>query len=94
MKKLLLTTVLGLSATLAMASDKAPSTDAAPVTCPSYPAEEVIPQEALTERLDNIGYKVSSVTTENNCYNVAAKDPNGQDVTLFLDMKSGQVVNP
>ncbi len=54
MKKLLCTTLLGLSATLAM----------------------------------------TQIATKDNCYHVMAKDPDGQDVTLFLDMKSGQVVNP
>ncbi len=92
MKKLLCTTLLGLSATLAMAEDKAP--DAGGVACPTYPPEEVMPQDALNQRLAEAGYQVSQIETKDNCYHVMAKDPDGQDVTLFLDMKSGQVVNP
>lgn len=94
MKKTLLTTVLSLSATLAMAADKAPSTGAGKATCQAYPAEEVMSQESLTQRLANIGYQVSSIGTQENCYQVAAKAPDGQDVNLMLDMKTGQVVNP
>ncbi len=93
MKKLLCTTLLGLSATLAMADDKA-AADAGSVACPAYPPEEVMPQDALSERLANAGYQVTQIATKDNCYHVMAKDPDGQDVTLFLDMKSGQVVNP
>ncbi len=91
MKKLLCTALLGLSATLAMADDKAPVDGS--VACPAYPPEEVMPQDALSERLANAGYQVSQIETKDNCYHVMAKDPDGQDVTLFLDMKSGQAVN-
>ena len=82
MTRIVLATALGLiTSGAAFASE----------TC-TAPAAEWQPEQALRQKLETTGWKISSVEIDDGCYEVEGTDANGKRAEITLDPKSLELV--
>lgn len=82
--------LLKITALLAIAIS---STSAfAGATCPSYPQNERIDQQAFEQALTKKGFMVKKFKVSGNCYELYGKSPKGKKVEMYFDMKTGEIV--
>ena len=56
-------------------------------TC-SVPKAEWQPEQALRQKLETAGWKVSSIEIDDGCFEVSGTDANGKQVENYFDPKS------
>ena len=58
------------------------------VRCPESPKAEWQAQDQLRQKLQNEGWQVRKIEISKNCFEVYAKDSQGQKVEAFFDPKT------
>jgi hypothetical protein len=58
------------------------------VQCPTYPKAEWQARELLQQKLVSEGWQVRRIEATKSCYEVYAKDPQGQKTEAFFDPKT------
>lgn len=58
----------------------------------NVPAAEWQTREALQQRLESEGWTVARIKTDDGCYEVHARDPQGRRVEIQVDPRSLEIV--
>jgi hypothetical protein len=61
-------------------------------TCPSYPKEQWMSEDAVRAKATEMGYQVRGIKEEDGCWEVKGVDSKGAKVEVYLDPVSGAVV--
>ena len=83
LKKILLTIVTVSASTAAIAGPN----------CTQYPENERMSATKLQADMEKQGYQIRKFDTENNCYELKGKNPQGERVEMYFDMKTGEIVH-
>ena len=59
--------------------------------CKSYPQNEWMSKEALTQKVEAMGYQVGGIKAEDGCWEVKGKK-DGKRVEDYFDPKTGELV--
>lgn len=62
-------------------------------SCAAQPKNTWLSKEAITKKATDLGYKVKTVKTTNNCYEIYGTDKAGKKQEVFMDPVSGAVVS-
>ncbi len=61
-------------------------------TCAAQPKNTWMSKAAITKKAGELGYKVKTIKTTNNCYEIYGTDKAGKKQEVFLDPVSGALV--
>ena len=85
MKKLLITTMIFSSLTLAGGAF-------ASAKCPAYPKAEWMSQADAKTKIEGMGYQIKKFKVSGNCYEVYGHDKDGKRAEIYFDAKSLDIV--
>ncbi|EJZ22872.1 PepSY domain-containing protein (plasmid) [Rhizobium sp. Pop5] len=61
-------------------------------SCTKEPKSKWMPEKAMKEKIDALGYKVKTFEITGSCYEIYGKDKNGDRAEVYFNPVSGEIV--